>query len=196
MALPEMKKLDPRVKRTQNLILDAFDTLLETKGFRAMTVSDIAHAATVNRATFYAHFRDKQVLLEYNIARDIHKEIAQILPENGPLDEKSLRKLVVFMCHFVSGSNARCKDATQEHRPLVEREVRRHLSEVITKQLSGGKRGVPLQLTADVLTAALYAAASYWAAEEPEPPHLFADRVLPLLLPLLGAAVPAIFTGA
>ncbi len=182
-----MERLDPRVKRTQNLILDAFDTLLETKGFKAMTVSDIAHEATVNRATFYAHFSDKQVLLEYNIAREIESELEALLPEHGTLDEKSLRKLVVYMCHFVSGNNGRCQHAAQEHRPLVEREVRRHLSEVIVKQLSSGagKRAVPVQLTAEVLTAALYASASYWATEKPEPPQLFADRMLPLLLPIL-----------
>lgn len=59
-----VKATDPRTIRTRQLIIDAFNELLVTKGFEQMTVKDITERATINRATFYAHFVDKYALLE------------------------------------------------------------------------------------------------------------------------------------
>jgi AcrR family transcriptional regulator len=43
---------DPRVKRTRQLLLQAFRELMEEKGFSAMSTQDITARATVNRGTF------------------------------------------------------------------------------------------------------------------------------------------------
>jgi AcrR family transcriptional regulator len=43
---------------------DALKRLLEEKEFDKITIQDIAEAATLNRATFYAHYPDKFALLE------------------------------------------------------------------------------------------------------------------------------------
>src|SRR3712207_7466366 len=45
------KRVDPRVKRTRELIVWAFGELVEEKGHRGLTVQEIAERATVNRAT-------------------------------------------------------------------------------------------------------------------------------------------------
>ena len=50
---------DPRVKRTRQLLQQAFMSLMMEGRFRDITVQEIADRATVNRATFYAHFEDK-----------------------------------------------------------------------------------------------------------------------------------------
>lgn len=59
-----MKKTDLRVKRTNKMIIEAFIRLVEEKGFEQVTVQDIAEEAMINRATFYAHYKDKQDLYE------------------------------------------------------------------------------------------------------------------------------------
>lgn len=59
-----MKKLDLRVKRTNKYIIEAFIRLVEKKGFEQVTVQNIADEAMINRATFYAHYKDKQDLYE------------------------------------------------------------------------------------------------------------------------------------
>ena len=58
-----MKKLDLRVKRTNKYIIEAFIRLVEEKGFEQVTVQNIDEAM-INRATFYAHYKDKQDLYE------------------------------------------------------------------------------------------------------------------------------------
>jgi len=55
---------DPRIKRTLNLIRDAFISLMDERGFDQITVQDITKRAEINRATFYRHYQDKYELLE------------------------------------------------------------------------------------------------------------------------------------
>lgn len=88
----EELRVDPRVTRTQNLIRDALKSLLSEKGFESTSVQDIAARATVNRATFYAHFQDKFALLDA-VIRDA---LRQCLSEDDPMgsDVRSLLSAV------------------------------------------------------------------------------------------------------
>ena len=64
MLQEDCNRLDPRIRRTRQLLQDALRKLLDQKGFDDITVQDITEAATLNRATFYAHYPDKFALLE------------------------------------------------------------------------------------------------------------------------------------
>ncbi len=57
------KRLDRRVQRTRKLLQDALISMMIEKGYEATTVQDIIDRANVGRATFYAHFADKETLL-------------------------------------------------------------------------------------------------------------------------------------
>lgn len=54
-----MKKMDIRVKRTYNQLMEALFRLLSQKSFEDITVLEICNEASVHRATFYKHFVDK-----------------------------------------------------------------------------------------------------------------------------------------
>ncbi|MBO0427716.1 TetR/AcrR family transcriptional regulator [Vagococcus fluvialis] len=60
-----MKKQDLRVIRTKKMIIEAFLELIGEKGYEAITIQEIADKAMINRATFYAHFKDKPDLYDY-----------------------------------------------------------------------------------------------------------------------------------
>ncbi|MDN6291733.1 MAG: TetR/AcrR family transcriptional regulator, partial [Tetragenococcus halophilus] len=53
-------KTDLRVIRTRKMILEAFMKLVSEKGYNNVTIQNIAEEAMINRATFYAHFKDKE----------------------------------------------------------------------------------------------------------------------------------------
>jgi AcrR family transcriptional regulator len=55
-------RTDRRVERTKQLIRAAFRSLLEEKGYERVTVQEIIDRANVGRATFYAHFDNKDEL--------------------------------------------------------------------------------------------------------------------------------------
>ena len=60
-----MNKMDPRVTRTERLLIDALMGLILEEGYDAVTVRDIVQKAGVNRSTFYLHFRDKQDIMSH-----------------------------------------------------------------------------------------------------------------------------------
>src|SRR5437867_3302335 len=61
--MAKAKKIDRRVQRTRQLLQDALMAMMIEKGYEATTVQDIIDRANPGRATFYAHFADKETLL-------------------------------------------------------------------------------------------------------------------------------------
>ncbi len=63
MSQNSASRPDPRVRRTQRLLRNAFLALVLEQGYEAVRVSEIIERAEVNRATFYRHYRSKRDLL-------------------------------------------------------------------------------------------------------------------------------------
>ena len=61
------KTVDRRIQRTQQLLRSALLSLIQERGFEALSVQDIIDRANVGRATFYAHFESKEDLLASGI---------------------------------------------------------------------------------------------------------------------------------
>jgi AcrR family transcriptional regulator len=57
------KRKDRRIQRTRQLLRGALFSLIQEKGFEPLSVQDIIDRANVGRATFYAHFENKEDLL-------------------------------------------------------------------------------------------------------------------------------------
>src|SRR5580698_3020359 len=84
-------RVDPRITRTRKLIRDALTSLLAEKSFEAMTVQDVAERATINRATFYAHYTDKFALLDALVREDVAARLAQ----GDPLSSRSVQSMLL-----------------------------------------------------------------------------------------------------
>jgi AcrR family transcriptional regulator len=61
---PETGTTDPRILRSRRMLMDALGKLLMKKEFDDLSVQEIADEATLNRATFYLHYSDKNALLQ------------------------------------------------------------------------------------------------------------------------------------
>jgi AcrR family transcriptional regulator len=55
---------DPRILRSRRMLMDALVKLLGQKEFVDISIQEIADEATLNRATFYLHYPDKNALLQ------------------------------------------------------------------------------------------------------------------------------------
>lgn len=58
----KMKKQDPRITRTKEIIQLAFMQILQTRDYSEITVQDILEKANINRSTFYKHYLNKDAL--------------------------------------------------------------------------------------------------------------------------------------
>lgn len=59
---------DRRIRRTQQALTGALVELMLEKGFDTLTVAEIADRADVGRSTFYAHYADKEDLLQGSLS--------------------------------------------------------------------------------------------------------------------------------
>src|SRR3712207_5374764 len=125
------KRVDPRVKRTRELIVKAFNELVAEKGHTGLTVQEITERATINRATFYAHFTDQYELFDHAISEAFGEELRRTLPESPGLSEENLKALVLAACDYLAGLNTACSRTDRQFRPLIEARVQGELYELL-----------------------------------------------------------------
>src|SRR6202041_3279862 len=68
---------DPRIVRSRHMLLEALAKLLTQKSFDDISIQEIADEATLNRATFYLHYPDKNALLRAMTAARFRDLIAR-----------------------------------------------------------------------------------------------------------------------
>lgn len=95
------KKQDLRVLRSQKMIIEAFMKLVIQKGYNNVSVQDIAEEAMINRATFYAHFKDKEDLFDSIFDRSLSVltsvlDVTQLV-KNNKIQVKHIEHLLTKM---------------------------------------------------------------------------------------------------
>jgi AcrR family transcriptional regulator len=68
---------DPRILRSRRMLMEALAKLLTRKEFNDISIQEIADEATLNRATFYLHYPDKNALLHAMTAARFRDLIAR-----------------------------------------------------------------------------------------------------------------------
>lgn len=153
-------RIDPRITRTRKLIRDALTSLLAEKNFESVSVQDIAERATVNRATFYAHFTDKFSLLDTIIREDVAARIA----EGDPLSLSDTREMLTAIGSNVFtfvGSHRKCR-VDRDFEPQFQRAMEAELTDFLTPKFG--------HCTAMLIASALAGAAMNWRHQAPKAP--------------------------
>src|SRR5580658_4729374 len=68
---------DPRVLRSRQMLMEALLRVVDRKEFDDISIQEIADEATLNRATFYLHYPDKNALLQAMTAARFRDLIAR-----------------------------------------------------------------------------------------------------------------------
>jgi AcrR family transcriptional regulator len=92
---------DPRIVRTRRMLMDALVRLLNRKEFDDISVQEIADEATLNRATFYLHYPDKNALLQAMTAARFRDLIARRGLSFANCDG-ALRAIALGVCDYLA----------------------------------------------------------------------------------------------
>jgi AcrR family transcriptional regulator len=153
-----LPRVDPRVSRTRKLLREALAALLAEKNFESVTVQDIAERATVNRATFYAHFTDKFALLDAMIREDVARQLSQ----GDPLRVSDTRGLLVAVGNNVFdfvGLHRQCR-IDRDFEPQLQRSIEAELTDFLLPGFG--------HCPALLIAAALVGAAMTWRHQAPK----------------------------
>lgn len=160
---PEPEILDPRIRRTRQMLHEALEQLLASRSIDKISVGDIAEQATLNRATFYDHYPDKFALLEGLVA----SRFQELLTRRGVVFDgtcsSALSHITRATCDYLASlpSGAQCP----------QREMERHfetatMAVVRNAILQGARKhptpGIPPEMLAATISGAIYAGAREW----------------------------------
>src|ERR1700740_3628566 len=100
---PETETTDPRILRSRRMLMEALARLLTKKELEDVYVQEIADEATLNRATFYLHYADKNALLhamtESRFRDLIERRAITFTDCNG-----ALRAIALGVCDYLAES--------------------------------------------------------------------------------------------
>jgi Transcriptional regulator len=135
-------RTDPRILRTRQLLRDAFIDLLEEMDIEKISVNKLAERATINRVTFYLHYKDIPDMLE-KMADDMIEDIHQVLDRSTVKSESPEvinTTILVKLLEHIADHSKFYKVILASHRTTVFTE---RLLRLLTKLISDGidKRG-------------------------------------------------------
>lgn len=185
---------DPRVIRTRQLIQEAFSSLTREKEIKDITIRNITERATINRATFYAHFEDKYDLMESIVEETFMTVVHQQLKSLEELTPETLKDLIIAVCRYHEKLSTNCKRTAQEVYPVVEMKIKDQLEQVISNWLSkeevSPEAKKSLQWVAVMISQSIYGSAYLWNVRGRKiSATVFADEILYILWPGLQAVM-------
>ena len=187
-AKPEAKSLDPRIRRTRMLLHQAFLDLVKRKPFEEISVQDLTEAATVNRATFYAHYSDKYALLECVAGMQFEDLLKSRDVRFDGTCMSAVRAILLGVCDFVASEGSRVGgvDALDPHlQAAIVAVVRRMLLEGLQHR-STWTSAVSREMAATSAAWGLYGAVRDWfSRKDHAPAEEVVDSIYQFLLPLL-----------
>src|SRR5580700_7277556 len=176
--------LDPRIKRTRQLLHRAFTELLAEKSFEEISVQDIAERSTVNRATFYDHFPDKFALLEDIIAENFQAVLCGRMAGSMGTCPESVKQLIRAVCDFFADLASSCQKHQRQFAPVTESKIKTLLRDFLLEGLRDTSRQASkadLELRATMASWAICGAALEWSHAKTASPEAFADAVFSLV---------------
>ena len=187
------EKVDPRVVRTRKLLIEAFLSLMAEKPFDEITVQDITTRATVNRATFYAHFLDKYALVDSIIQTGFAGTLARWVGEPTDTPEAYLERIFLAIAEHLVSLTTQCRRSYLTFETLVEAQIKGQVREHVRTWLQGQARtrdmaAQRLEVAATLLSWSLYGAAMEWKTRgQTQSAEAFGRDALPLIAAMVHA---------
>lgn len=161
---------DRRVQRTRGLLHEALASLIHERPYEDIVVKEILARADVGRSTFYAHFRDKEDLLESSI-RDVLEEGKAVSPSRNRdfADDVLERTLHLFehveRHHIASDTATATRRQALVHEYLYRELVRSVADDIASPQDT--RRELPSDLIAQFVASTFLVVLEWWLESEP-----------------------------
>jgi AcrR family transcriptional regulator len=175
----EPPKIDPRIRRTRQMLFDALRALLAEKTFDEISVQDVADRSTLNRGTFYDHFPDKYALLEALMAERLNILIAKRRAQPPKDCPEALRQIILAACDFLGETTSGCQKHQKQFEPMVEAQLKAVMRDTLLPALEA--HGVDnAEMKATMVSWSIAGAALQWSRKRKPSAEAFADLILPL----------------
>lgn len=178
-------KVDPRIIRTKKLLVEAFQEVSREKKMSQITVKDITERATVNRATFYAHFTDKYDILDYTLSVTILKDLNDSLTISDVINEEVMSTLFISIAHYMAKVHHSCEMNSETFCNQAHKRINNELEDIFTIMLRNSYPEHDIDIlvsSASFLSTGLSGLARHWLNTNSLTAEAFIEKNLPFLL--------------
>jgi AcrR family transcriptional regulator len=180
---------DPRIVRSRHMLMEALTKLLIHNNFDDISIQEIADEATLNRATFYLHYTDKNALLQAMAAARFGELIARRGLSFTDCDG-ALRAIALGVCDYLA-------ETTGCPGQLAKMPLEGSIIPVVEDMFRKGAAdhamapGVDPELLATTAAWAIFGAARRWyQAPDRIPAEEMAARIEAMVKPIFLSASP------
>ena len=163
---------DPRVIRTKKMLANALLELIAERNFDSISIADITDRATLNRATFYLHYKDKFDLLDA-IMKIMHEEIASKVNDYTAYDLENISldqpppAMIEWFKHISSHADYYKVMLGKNGIKSFSDEISHYLEEFLLTWLKmtekkGNRLGTPIDVASCYLASAYLGVISWW----------------------------------
>ena len=175
-------RIDPRVLRTRRLLQDAVLKLVCERPMDEVTVGDIAERATVNRTTFYQHYRDTETLLADALDNQFAERLASQMNDPDAVKDfdpnQPPRELVVYFELVADNAALYRKVLTDSASTVAITRLRGGVKALLERSIEvcgdfGGPTAgatIPPEIAVAVVAEAIIGAVLAWLSVDPLPP--------------------------
>jgi AcrR family transcriptional regulator len=164
------KKQDRRIERTRQLLLHALFSLIQEKGFDALTVQDIIDRANVGRSTFYVHFVDKEDLLVQAMdpfSADLKERQRKALREGGASEKRAFAFSHELFSHADGHRDVFRAVVGKQSALILQRHFQRMQVELVREEVKalappGASNTVLLEAVVQSIASALFGLVAWW----------------------------------
>ena len=154
--------IDRRAARSRDLLLDALRSLMAERGFERLTTQNLIDRAGVGRATFYAHFQNKDELLVASVGR-----LRAWLEAMGQRDrDVHFGFMLPFFDHLASHRAIYRTTFERESEVSVERHIRAMMLELVRAELvanrSAGQDDAAIELATQFVVSTFWSVVVWW----------------------------------
>jgi AcrR family transcriptional regulator len=96
------KAVQQRTLETRSRLTSVADQLVAEKGFEALRIEETVQAAGVAKGTFFAHFKDKDELMDLLIGQRIETLLDRMAAEPAPRDADQLAQRLMPLVELMS----------------------------------------------------------------------------------------------
>ena len=192
MLHQDCERLDPRIRRTRQLLQDALKRLLEAKEFDKISIQDITEGATLNRATFYAHYPDKFALLEELIRVNFLQLLAQRHVRFDGTCSSAFKAIILAVCDYLLEVQKSHSSDRLQFEPFVEATVIDQMRVVLLEgfRQHPQERRISQEMIAAAASWLIYGAVKQWVnTPDRAPAEDFVSVAIELVQPVLGAGL-------
>ncbi|MDQ0886701.1 AcrR family transcriptional regulator [Paenibacillus sp. V4I9] len=170
---------------TRQLIRDAFIELLHELELEKITVNRIAERATINRVTFYLHYRDIPDMID-RLAEDMINEIHAILKEAPNRPGFNMEIMIKLLEHIAENSKFYKVLLASRRIPVFTERLMKLIADFITSRMNTLEASLTLNVQKDIAiwygSSAIIGTIVFWLRNDlPYTPIFLATQLSELL---------------